>query len=241
MEFQTKIQIKQITMYEQWYEEIKNVRQENKSFIHDINNHFGVMKKICEEGENSPDKSIGKIRDYLNSLGMEYKGLFTNVETGNMAIDAVVGIKKSYALSKGINLSTEIFIPKDMNCDSMDMVIILGNLLDNAIEACEKLKDNKNIKLVIKYSFNNIIISIENTYNGKLGKAEGDNEQSKLPKTTKGDFIHHGIGLQNVRNIVSKYNGDMSWSANNNIFKTDVLIYQPEKRRQKDELLQKSN
>lgn len=241
MEFQTKIQMKQITMYEQWYEEIKNVRQESKSFVHDMNNHFGVMKKICEEGENNPDKSISKIKDYLDSLGMEYKGLMANVESGNMALDAVVGIKKSYAMSKGINLETEIYIPKDMNCDSMDMVIILGNLLDNAIEACEKINENKKISLVIRYKCNNIFISIENTYNGKLGKAEGDNEQSALPKTTKGDFIHHGIGLQNVKNIVSKYNGDMSWSADSKIFRVDILIYQPEKRIKKDELLQKSN
>lgn len=213
MEFQTKLQMKQISMYEEWYEEIKNVRQENQSFEHDLKNHFEILMDICEAGKSNPEESIKRIKDYLNSIGMEYKGLRANIETGNMAIDAVVGIKKSFAMSKGIKLSTELYIPKDMNCNNMDLVIILGNLLDNAIEACEKINDNKNIRLVMKYVLNNLLISIENNYNGQIETAEKENEPLFLPKTTKGDFIHHGIGLQNVRNIVDKYDGEMSWSA----------------------------
>lgn len=229
MEFQSKLQLRQITMYEQWYEEMKNVRKEMVSFKHDMNNHFDVLMKICNDKKEKPEKNIEKMKEYLDSLGMEYQGIISNVETGNMALDALIGMKKSYAVSKGIELKTEIYIPIDMNCDNMDMVIILGNLLDNAIEACEKVNNNKSIKLVMKYSLNNLIISIQNTYNGDLKKKNKNDEELYLPKTTKDDLTHHGIGLQNVKSIVEKYNGDIYWETDNNTFKVEILIYQLEK------------
>lgn len=241
MEFQAKLQAKQLSMYEGWYEEIKNVRKENMSFRHDMKNHFSVMRKICEDESETPDKNIRKLQDYLDSLGIEYMSFGVGEESGNMAIDAVVGIKKSYALSKGIRFDAGVHIPKDMKCDSMDMVIILGNLLDNAIEACEKTEDNKEIKLVINYSLRNLFITIENTYNGRLDNTKKTGDRLELPKTTKSDFIHHGIGLQNVKNVVKKYNGEMSWTAKDNVFKVEILMYQLEENIKKDELLQKSN
>lgn len=227
MEIQSKLQLKQISMYEQWYEEMKNVRKEMISFKHDMNNHFEVLRKICDDKKENAEKNIENIKDYLDSLGMEYQGIISNVETGNMALDALIGMKKSYAVSKGINIKTEIYIPRNLNCDNMDMVIILGNLLDNAIEACEKVNNNKDIKLVMKYSLNNLIILIQNTYNGNLKKKE--NNDLYLPKTTKNDLMHHGIGLQNVKSIVDKYNGDINWETDNNTFKVEILIYQLEK------------
>ena len=123
----------------------------------------------------------------------------------------------------------------------MDMVIILGNLLDNAIEACEKTENKKEIKLEIKYILNNLFITIENTYNGNLNDAERGGEHTELPKTTKGDFINHGVGLRNVNDIVNKYNGEMSWTAKDNVFRVEILMYQIRKNTKKDELLQESN
>lgn len=241
MEFQSKLQTRQLSMYEGWYEEIKSVRKEIISFRHDMKNHFSVMRKICEDEEETPNKNITKLQDYLDSLGMEYLSFGAGEESGNMAIDAVVGIKKSHAASKGIMFYPEIHIPGDMKCDSMDMVIILGNLLDNAIEACEKADGNKEIKLMIKYSLSNLFITVENTYNGRLNNSGKNSGRSELPRTTKGDFSHHGIGLQNVKNVVKKYNGEMFWSARDNMFKVEILMYQLEENIKKDELLQKSN
>ncbi len=229
MEVQSKLQLKQISMYEQWNEEMKNVRKEMISFKHDMNNHFEVLREICDDKKENSEKRIKKIRDYLESLGLEYKSIISNVETGNMALDALIGMKKSYASSKGITLNTEIYIPIDMNCDNMDMVIILGNLLDNAIEACEKVCNEKSINLIMQYKLNTLIISIENTYNGDLKKTEKDNKLLYLPRTTKKDIMHHGIGMQNVKNIVEKYDGDIYWETQGNIFRVEILIYKLEK------------
>ena len=240
-EIKTRLQMKQLLMYEEWYEEIKNVRKEIISFRHDMRNHFSVLGKLCDDGRKSPEKNIRKIREYLDSLGMEYQHFNSVMETGNMALDAVVGIKKSNALSKGIKFDAEINVPLDMESDSMDLVIIFGNLLDNAIEACEKTEGNKEIKLEVKYILANLFITIENTYNGSLDGVGNVNVQSKLPETTKKDSLNHGVGLQNVKETVNKYGGEMSWTAKDNVFKVEILMYHVEKNIKKDELLQKSN
>lgn len=240
MKAQTELQMKQIFMYEQWYEEIKNVRDETSSFRHDMKNHFSCMMNICESKSDS-DKKLLEIERYLNSIGHEYRGLLDSAESGSMAIDAVTGIKKSYAEARGINFNMYIHIPFGMKCDSMDMVIILGNLLDNAIEACEKIKDGKKIDLLIEYNKKNLVIKVENSYNGELYEEKKAGNRQGFPKTTKGDFTQHGIGMQNVKKIVEKYNGEMSWKADNNTFKVNIFLYQPEKNIKKDELLQNSN
>ena len=72
-------------------------------------------------------------------------------------------------------MQSHIYIPEDMKVNDADMIIILGNLLDNAIEACEKIKEEaeKRIVLKIRYSMGNLFIQIKNTYNGHLNGKEG--------------------------------------------------------------------
>lgn len=122
---------------------------------------------------------------------------------------------------------TRIYIPKDMSYNSVDFVIILGNLLDNAIESCELCnnKNDRNISLDIRYTANNLVILLENTYNGMLDGKTGSSTQEKLLETSKVEKEFHGIGMKNIIDIVNKYNGEMRWKATKGVFRTEVLLY----------------
>ena len=103
---------------------------------------------------------------------------------------------------------------------TLDLCVLLGNLLDNAIEACGKLeKEKRRIQLSIKLVKNQLFIRTENPFEGKL-KWQG----SRL-LTQKTDENNHGIGLENVKRVVEKYHGTLEMNAEDQIFRTKILRY----------------
>ena len=101
----------------------------------------------------------------------------------------------------------------------IDITTIFGNLLDNAIEATEKVEPSKRaISLNINQKGKLVLIYIYNTYQENLKI-----ENNKLI-TTKKDSFNHGFGLKSIENIVKKYNGDLKISTNNNIFELNIIL-----------------
>ena len=232
LELETKKNKEQIQIYQQWEKVSERTRKEVQKFCHDINNHIYSLQYICEKGNKSenPGKYLEKVAAYLSNIGNSYKDISNRKNTGNIAIDSIIELKETYAYSKGISMQSHIYIPEDMKVNDADMIIILGNLLDNAIEACEKIKEEaeKRIVLKIRYSMGNLFIQIKNTYNGHLNGKEGCLENMEELKTSKADKKFHGIGMKNVANIVTKYNGEISWYAEKDIFISEVLLYEVE-------------
>lgn len=196
---------------------------------HDMGNHIAVLKSICEKGivENKQDECLRMIDRYLDSIIEKYEKTAQNIDSGNIIIDLIIRRKLEEANSKNILMVTRIYIPKDMSYNSLDFVIILGNLLDNAIESCELCnnKNDRNISLDIRYTANNLVILLENTYNGMLDGKTGSSTQEKLLETSKVEKEFHGIGMKNIIDIVNKYNGEMRWKATKGVFRTEVLLY----------------
>lgn len=196
---------------------------------HDMGNHIAVLKSICEKGivENKQDECLRMIDRYLDSIIEKYEKTAQNIDSGNIIIDLIIRRKLEEANSKNILMVTRIYIPKDMSYNSLDFVIILGNLLDNAIESCELCnnKNDRNISLDIRYTANNLVILLENTYNGMLDGKTGSSTQEKLLETSKVEKEFHGIGMKNIIDIVNKYNGEMRWKAAKGVFRTEVLLY----------------
>ena len=89
----------------------------------------------------------------------------------------------------------------EMPFKGADISLILGNLLENAVEGAEKATKRKYIKLSVKYDRKNLLITVENSYGGKLKKVKEE------LKTTKEDTANHGIGLASVRRAARKYQG----------------------------------
>lgn len=196
----------QAKIIQQSYESTQQLR-------HDIKNYGIALAELIKNNENE------KALDYLSSLSgfLEPAKIFS--KTGIVAIDSIINYKFSKAEESGICIDSEIAIPYDIPFKANDFVAILGNLLDNAIEATSQA-ENKYINFRIEYDKGTIIIVLKNSYNGNL-KLLGNTY-----KTTKQDnSTMHGIGLKSIESAVEKYNGEMVTSHTENEFSVKIILF----------------
>jgi sensor histidine kinase regulating citrate/malate metabolism len=110
-------------------------------------------------------------------------------------------------------------IPAAIGVNTDDMVVIFGNLLDNAIEASERVKNSKYIDLFVSYEEGCMILRIRNNFDKvKIDKA-GDFV------TRKEDDALHGIGIKSVKSTVAKYDGIIEFATDGTEFTVDIMIY----------------
>jgi len=186
-----------------------------KSIRHDIKAHLTVLKDFALENKQAAD--------YLNNLLGNISESEIYSDTGNIAFDSIINFKLKNALGDGIKVDVNILIPTILNIEVADVVTILGNLIDNALEATAKV-DNKSIKLDISFDKGGLLINIENTFNGEVKYADVENDEKQLITTSKNEN-EHGYGLKNVRKSVENYNGHMDIRFENNIFNVGILLY----------------
>ena len=198
--------------YERELEILQDSQKKIRGIYHDMKNHILILRSYMEQGQYE------ELSDYLGRLQEETGAVAPQVYTGQPAVDSMLHYKISGA--KDIPIQVETSIPEQLKMDDFDITVILGNLLDNAIEACRKLEEEKRRILVsIKLVKNQLLIRMENPYAGTLLRQGG-----RL-LTRKTDEGSHGIGLENVRRIVEKYHGLMETDTEDQVFKTKVLLY----------------
>ena len=203
---------------EQLYDGIRSVK-------HDMKNHMAVLQNLIRKRYSGEDEEI---QQYFEGMYQSVEQLDSRVHTGNAVSDAVVGSKFRYAAKKvkGIKLDARGFMLSDaVTIKAYDMGIILNNGLDNAIEACMKMREKQpdaEAYITIR-SFrakNMFFIEIENSFDGT---ALFDKD-SGLPISTKEDKEVHGIGLKNIRKCAVKYGGDMDCIVKGNKFILSVMV-----------------
>jgi two-component system, LytTR family, sensor histidine kinase AgrC len=134
-------------------------------------------------------------------------------------VRAMLNYKLSAAKEKNILLRLSIDVPEGLALPEFDLTVILGNLLDNAVEACMTIeKDSRYIELSIRYEPDYLIIQNENPVNGLSAKQGGNR------RTTKPDAEYHGYGLQNIEFLTQKYNGFVKLTRGNDVFKADIAL-----------------
>ncbi|WP_055665830.1 sensor histidine kinase [Desnuesiella massiliensis] len=159
---------------------------------HDFNHHIGCIYGLLQTC-NVEDAKL-----YTENLVSTMQEINTIVNIDNAIIASILNFKFAIAKAKNIDLEVDVKIPKELRIDSTDISIILGNALDNAIEACEKCKE-KNIIVKMYIQSDHLIIKICNNKNL-------DFINSSL-NTTKEDKENHGFGIENIRYVVDKYDG----------------------------------
>lgn len=139
--------------------------------------------------------------------------------TGNISLDALINYKASVAEKYKVKISLDAVVPYDIEFEDTALYSLLGNLLDNAIEAVKNVSpEERYIKLQIRTT-NNLYIQIENPYSGKLCKKNGQYLTTKLNKE------EHGLGLRMVQDIVEKYHGVMEIKDEMNQFRIVLFVY----------------
>ena len=182
---------------------------------HNLKNNCVLEMDYLEKGEY--DLLMAHYRKQIGEMGSRDKFIYT----GNIGIDSIVNYKLSTAKKLQITVKETIQIVGRVTIDHIDLNILIGNLMDNAIEAAGSMDvDKRKIELVIRNDKTSFFLEINNFFKGEQVRDEkGDF------LTGKSDKIHHGIGLKAVKGIVRKYDGQMIIDSKKSKFNIKVLIY----------------
>lgn len=178
---------------------------------HDMRNHLITLRKYAD------DCNYNKLIAYLNSISETVSVHSITIETGNTNVDSIINYKFQEMSDQGININYSISIPEELNILDYDINIVVGNLLNNAIEALNK-SDEKEFFIKIYFDKNILFIHMENSFNGNVRKEKGE------ILTTKQDKQNHGLGLKSIKRVLEKYDGDIIMDYNEEVFITDVML-----------------
>lgn len=184
-----------------------------KSLRHDMKHHINEIRILA--GKND----LEGIREYISSMEDFLQTPDEVIESGDVEMDSLLNYMLARARKEQIAVQAKVSL-SDAGRHSFDMNIILGNLLENAIEAARQTEEKK-LTVAIKEEKGVLKIHIENSYNGTLI------QKGTRLLTTKKEKELHGLGLGSVENIVQKYHGEMEIEKEKNMFSVRVLLYLP--------------
>lgn len=214
---QMKAMQRRLEEAENFYGSIRKVR-------HEMRNHMVNIKGLVA-GEK-----YGEAEKYVEKLDETIQELDYKFSTGNAVTDVIINDKYRRAVKSGIVFQVGFAYRETDTISAFDMGIVLDNLLDNAIEACEKIEREKRyISLSMKRKNHFLLIEVENSFDGKVEWREGESR----PRTTKQggmpDMLpEHGVGLKNVEDVADRYLGYMNIRADGGVFRVTVMLQQKE-------------
>ncbi len=198
--------------YQNQLEVIMESQHRFRALRHDMKNHILALQVLVQRKEvEEADKYLDSMKNFMDNPG-EY------VKTGNDTVDSLLNYKILKANEVLKVVETKISIPEQLRLRSFDLNVLLGNLLDNAIDASMQTEDKK-LKITIKLDKGILFLNICNSCHRIAGG------RSDFLETTKDDKVNHGIGLKNVRRIVEKYHGEITFLYGNDSMETDVMMY----------------
>lgn len=193
--------------------EVEHIYRQLKAIRHDYRNHLQVMDVFVKS------KQFELLEEYIQQLNNELNQVDTIIQTGNTLIDALVNTKLSIAKHKGIRLDATAIAPVTLPIQNVDLAVIIGNLLSNAIDATtnqlqQNTKSNPFIRLYIAPMTNNLYISITNT----MDKNPQKNFMSiKAPN-------RQGYGIRRIDETVQKYQGFVNRQWEEGVFVTEITL-----------------
>lgn len=205
---------KEVAAYSNQLKIYEKTQKSYDSLKHDINHHIRMIKGYLD------DHDVDSVSKYLNSISSEYFSNNLYVNSGNKEIDSVLNYMISVAKSTLTNVTYNIRIPANMPYDALTLNVVLGNLLENAIYASQQ-SEEQFLKISLSLKKGLLYIDIYNSYSGKLKI-----KKEKFLSTKKNPELH-GIGLENVKEILSRNNNTLKIDYQNNTFEAHVLYYLP--------------
>lgn len=193
------------------YKDLVKIHSELRAWKHDFRNHLSVMLALLK----SHDEKL--LTQYIKEIDLSLENAEKKIYTESVAIDSILVSKKNIADSKNIAMNISVSILDRININNIDLCILLGNVLDNSIESCAKLSQNKQINVNIASDVNNFVLKVSNSSSNQFNM-----NKNTFVTTKKGGY--HGIGLSQIDKVVKKYNGYVSRKYENGRFETNILI-----------------
>lgn len=193
------------------YDEVQNIYKTMRGWKHDYHNHIQTMKAHLSLGQ------IEELSEYLSTLDQDLAAVDTMLKTGNIMVDAILNSKLSLIKSKDIRINAKAAVPQTLAVSEIDLCVMIGNLLDNAMEACLRQEQGERfIRVYIGVLKGQLYLYVSNSA-GEIVKENGRYRSSKINGT-------HGFGLFQIDRIVEKYKGYVNRQNEEGVFATEVLL-----------------
>ncbi len=195
-------------------EEIRTIHNQMSQWKHDWQNHLNIIMYMLREKKNEEAYLyLDKISKGIN-FNRKYKSF---IKSDNTVLDAIINSKIIISIEKNIQINTSIDIKERICINDLDLCELLGNLLDNSIEGCERIEKERFINIKIISVNSNIIIVIQNSMDGNINFNENKYYSSKR----KGVL---GRGISQIDKIVDKYDGVVYRKHCNCLFETKIVM-----------------
>lgn len=156
-------------------------------------------------------------KDYLERLEQDLDHVAQWIETGNVRVDAIINSKISLAMQNEIDVNYKVTVPEYLTVTDIDLCVLIGNLIDNGVEACEKMEEGRKfIRLYIGVLKKQLYISVTNATSEVVRKLD-----EEYITTKRGNYGH---GLKRINGIVEKYNGYINRNNEPGVFVTEIML-----------------
>ena len=212
-----KLKSEQAELLERDYTAVNRAYQVNAKLFHDFHNHIGVLRQFLTH------ERYGEAVRYLDELQAPVRNLTATVWTGDETADYLINSKAAAAEADGIRFQAQAEFPRRTNIRSVDLCAILGNLLDNAIEAARRVEnpERRTVTLTIRRIHQMLVIKVENSFAAAPVQEDGE------LKTTKTEGGLHGWGLKSAKTAAGKYDGMVQAGVSGEVFRAvATLSYQ---------------
>lgn len=193
------------------YDEIRAIYLDMRGWRHDYHNHLQVMKAELAAAQ------LAELSAYLDELEADLDRVDTYVKSGNLMVDAILNSKLSLAERDGVAVTCKARVPDALTVDDVDLCVILGNLLDNAIEACAALPaDGRWLRVYVAARGSQLYASIQNS-----AVEDPSFNQRNYISEKRGN---HGLGMKRVAAVVEKYEGFLNLANEPGVFAAEVSL-----------------
>lgn len=190
--------------------EVRGIYREMRGYKHDFHHHLQTLKGHLEAGETA------RALAYIEQLDDQLIHLDTLLKTGNTSLDAILSAKIAQAKAAGIAVTVQANVPDALLISDLELSIIVGNLLDNAIEACALASGERFIRIYMAMKGKMLYFSMLNSA-GEKQKKTG----TRFSSRKKG---LHGFGLYRAQAILSEHGGWCKYNSEDGAFSSEFLV-----------------
>lgn len=190
--------------------EVRSIHTEMRGYKHDFHHHLQTLKGQLKAGE------VERALAYMEELDQKLMQVDTLMKTGNVSLDAILSAKIAQAKAEGIAVTVKANVPDSLTISDVELSILVGNLLDNAIEACSRVNGERFIRLYMTMKGKMLYFSMLNT--------AGEKKQKRGSLFASNKDGVHGFGLRRAEAILAEHGGWCKYNSEEGAFTSEFLV-----------------